>query len=44
LKTEELCGKTFSTDQELRNTLSSYIGFYNQQRPHSSLHYLPPAA
>jgi putative transposase len=44
LKTEELYGKTFSTDQELRNTLSSYIGFYNQQRLHSSLRYLPPAA
>jgi putative transposase len=44
LKTEELYGKTFSADQELRNTLNSYIGFYNQQRLHSSLHYLPPAA
>jgi putative transposase len=24
--------------------LSSYIAFYNQQRLHSSLRYLPPAA
>jgi len=44
MKTEELYGKTFSDDQELRQTLSSYIAFYNQQRLHSSLRYLPPAA
>ncbi|MBX3658473.1 MAG: transposase [Ramlibacter sp.] len=28
---------------ELRQTLSSYIRFYNEQRLHSSLQYLPPA-
>ena len=31
-------------EQQLRQTLSSYITFYNQQRLHSSLRYLPPAA
>ena len=35
---------TFIDDQQLRQTLSSYITFYNQQRRHSSLRYLPPAA
>ena len=44
MKTEELYGKTFTDDQQLRQTLSSYIAFYNQQRLHSSLRYLPPAA
>lgn len=44
MKTEELYGKNFTEDQQLRYTLSSYIAFYNQQRLHSSLRYLPPAA
>jgi putative transposase len=43
MKTEELYGKTFHDDQQLRQTLSSYIAFYNQQRLHSSLRYLAPA-
>ena len=43
MKTEELYGKTFINEQHLRQTLSSYIAFYNQQRLHSSLRYLPPA-
>lgn len=44
MKTEELHGKTFAHDHQLRQTLSSYIAFYNQQRLHSSLCYLPPVA
>jgi putative transposase len=44
MKTEELYGKTFNDDQQLRRTLSSYMAFYNQQRLHSSLRYLSPAA
>ena len=44
MKTEELYGKTFPDEQQLRQTLRSYINFYNQQRLHSSLRYLPPAA
>jgi putative transposase len=44
MKCEELYGKKFATDQQLRNTLSSYIRFYNERRLHSSLRYLPPAA
>jgi transposase InsO family protein len=44
MKTEELYGKAFADDQQLRRILSSYITFYNQQRLHSSLRYLPPAA
>jgi putative transposase len=42
MKCEELYGKTFHTEQQLRQTLSSYIRFYNEQRLHSSLQYLPP--
>ncbi|RQP21168.1 IS3 family transposase, partial [Albitalea terrae] len=41
-KTEELYGKAFADDLQLRRILSSYITFYNQQRLHSSLRYLPP--
>lgn len=44
MKTEELYGKKFNTDEDLRQALSSYIAFYNQQRLHSSLRYLPPVA
>ena len=44
MKAEELYGKTFATDDQLRQALSSYIAFYNQQRLHSALRYLPPAA
>lgn len=44
MKTESLYGVTFETDQQLRAALRSYIGFYNQQRRHSSLNYVSPAA
>ena len=43
MKTEELYGKSFTTDEQLRYTLTSYVAFYNQQRLHSALRYLPPA-
>jgi hypothetical protein len=36
-KAEELYGKTFSDDEQLRRALSSYVTFFNQQRLHSSL-------
>lgn len=44
MKAESLYGKTFDTDGQLRRALHSYIAFYNQQRLHSSLRYLPPVA
>lgn len=44
MKCEQLYGKKFETEQQLRSTLSSYIHFYNHRRLHSSLRYLPPAA
>lgn len=43
MKCEELYGKTFNNEEQLRQVLSSYIAFYNHQRLHSSLDYLPPA-
>jgi putative transposase len=43
MKCEELYGKTFNNEEQLRQVLSSYIAFYNQQRLHSSLCCLPPA-
>lgn len=43
MKCEQLYGKIFETEQQLRGTLSSYIRFYNERRLHSSLRYLPPA-
>ena len=42
LKTEWLYGMTFHTDSGLRAALFDYVRFYNQQRLHSSLGYLPP--
>ena len=44
MKGEELYGRKFETEQQLRSVLSSYIRFYNDRRLHSSLQYLPPAA
>ncbi len=44
MKTEELYGQTFTSDEDLRSALLSYIQFYNQQRLHSSIGYLSPAA
>ena len=42
LKTERLFGMTFHTDHALRAELLRYLRFYNQERLHSSLDYLPP--
>ena len=44
MKTEALYGLKFETDAALRSELRSYIQFYNQERLHSSLDYLPPVA
>ena len=44
LKAEDLHGRRFDNDEQLRQALRSYIAFYNQQRLHSALRYLPPAA
>ena len=42
MKAEELHGRKFDNDEQLRQALRSYIAFYNQQRLHSALRYLPP--
>ena len=44
MKTEDLYGKSFADDSQLRQALSSYITFYNNKRLHSSLKYLAPTA
>ena len=44
LKTEFIWGKQFDTDDELRQTLQTYMQFYNHSRLHSSLGHTPPAA
>ncbi len=44
MKTKALYGLAFNTDTALRSELCSYIQFYNQERLHSSLDYLPPIA
>ena len=43
LKAEEFHGRRFDDDDQLRQAIRSYIAFYNQQRLHSALRYLPPA-
>lgn len=43
LKAEDLHGRRFDNDEQLRQALRSYITFYNQQRLHSALRYLAPA-
>ena len=42
LNAEELYGRTFETDERLRQALMSDVTFYNQQRLHSAPSYLPP--
>jgi putative transposase len=44
MKAEDLHGRRFDNDAQLRQALRSYIEFYNQQRLHSALRYLSPAA
>ncbi len=44
LKAELIRGRAFNNEQELRYALNSYINqFYNHQRMHSGIGYLPPA-
>lgn len=43
LKIEGLFKMKFDADKPLRDEVLSYIQFYNQQRLHSSIGYLPPA-
>jgi putative transposase len=42
MKAEDLHGRRFGNDAQLRHALRSYITFYNQQRLHSALRYLSP--
>jgi putative transposase len=44
LKAEDLHGRRFDSDEQLRQALRSYIAFYNRQRLHSALRYQPPVA
>ena len=44
LKSEFLWGKQFDTDEELRQTLQTYLQFYNHSRLHSSLEHSSPVA
>jgi transposase InsO family protein len=43
MKTESLHHMSFDSDGALHMALRSYIGFYNGQRLHSSLGFLPPS-
>jgi putative transposase len=43
LKSEFLWGKQFDSDNQLRQTLQTYLQYYNHRRLHSSLDHTPPA-
>lgn len=43
-KTEYIHGKTFDSDAQLRQTIQTYIPFYNQSRIHTSLNRMSPAS
>lgn len=43
MKSEIYHGLRFNDDNEIRDAVKSYMPFYNQDRLHSSLHYVPPA-
>lgn len=44
IKYEEVYLHEYSTPKEARQSLSQYINFYNQERPHQALDYHTPAA
>jgi len=44
MKAEALHVRRFDNDEQLRQALRSYIEFYNRQRLHSALRFLPPVA
>ena len=44
VKYEEVYLADYGTPREARAGLSSYLSFYNQERPHQALGYLTPAA
>ncbi len=44
VKHEEVYLADYGTPREARQGLSSYLSFYNQERPHQALGYLTPAA
>lgn len=43
MKTDIVHGLVFSEDREVERALRAYIPFYNDERLHSSLDYVPPA-
>ncbi|MEO8155826.1 MAG: IS3 family transposase, partial [Rhizobacter sp.] len=44
LKSEYIHGKKFDTDQHLRQTLRTYISFYNHTRIHTSVGRMNPVS
>ncbi|WP_201450096.1 IS3 family transposase [Pontibacillus sp. HMF3514] len=43
VKYEEVYLKDYTSPREARNEINSFLHFYNQERPHQSLGYQPPA-
>jgi putative transposase len=43
MKAEIYHGLRFNDDAQIRDAVKGYMPFYNQDRLHSSLHYVPPA-
>jgi putative transposase len=43
MKSDIYHGVRFADDLELQTVLKSYVPFYNENRLHSSLQYVPPA-
>lgn len=44
IKYEEVYIHEYDSPRQVRQGLTHYLTFYNYQRPHSALHYQPPAA
>ena len=43
LKVERVHGEHFRTREQARQVIIEYVGYYNTERRHSSLGYIPPA-
>jgi len=42
MKSDVIHGRKFKSDEQLRSVIRKYMPFYNEQRLHSGLNYLPP--
>ena len=43
MKKEELYRVKYKSEREFKKSVSNYIEFYNEERPHTTISYKPPS-